>query len=90
MVFAVVVIAFNPAAYNISEGAGVITLLIERRGATAQSVIFTLSTAANASSGMSCRTCTIVNSIAYRHNIMAIEFTRLSVSDSTPSLCMYV
>ena len=57
--FAVALIAFNPTVYNIIEGAGVVTLTIERRGATAQPVVFTLSKAANASSGMSC--CTLVN-----------------------------
>lgn len=39
----VVVVGFNPTVYNISEGAGVVTLRVERRGATAQHFTVTLS-----------------------------------------------
>lgn len=40
----VVVVGFNPTVYNISEDAGVVTLKVERRGATAQRFTVTLST----------------------------------------------
>ena len=32
------VIGFNPTEYNVSEGAGVVSMVIERRGAIAQPV----------------------------------------------------
>ena len=42
--FSVVVIGFNPTEYNVSEGAGAISLMIERRGAIAQPVTVNIST----------------------------------------------
>ena len=38
------IVGFNPTEYNVSEGDGVVTLMIERRGATAQPVMVTITT----------------------------------------------
>ena len=42
--FTVVTVGFNPTEYNISEGDGVVMPIIERRGATAQPVMVTVTT----------------------------------------------
>ena len=52
LLYTVVVIGFNPTEYNVSEGAGVVTLMTERRGATAQPLAVNISTNDFASTGM--------------------------------------
>ena len=37
-------VGFNPTEYNVSEGDGVVVLTVERRGATAQPVMVTITT----------------------------------------------
>jgi hypothetical protein len=39
-----VTVGFNPTEYNVSEGDGVVMLIIERRGGTAQPVMVTITT----------------------------------------------
>ena len=46
-----VVVRFNPSVYNISEGAGVLTLTIERIGPIAQPLTVAITTAGATSSG---------------------------------------
>ena len=50
--FTVVIVGFNPIEYNVSEGDGVVMLIIERRGATAQPVMVTVTTNSITSTGI--------------------------------------
>lgn len=45
------VIGFNPTEYNVREGDGMVTLMIERRGATARSLAVNISTSNFTSTG---------------------------------------
>ena len=43
---------FNPTVYNVSEGAGNVTLMVERRRAIAQPLVVSITTEGGTSSGM--------------------------------------
>ena len=44
LLYAVVIVGFNPTEYNIGENAGVVTLMVERRGAIAEPLTVNIST----------------------------------------------
>ena len=46
------VVGFNPIGYNVSEGSGVVILMVERRGATAQPLAANISTSKLTSPGI--------------------------------------